>query len=1522
MPLRRLELFALVALALLAIFLPSQARAQIQTFYYSGPAFNLTDCLHSSPPCIAGGSVNGSITYWGVSSNYTGYVHLNQVIASTESATGFGTLGFSNATEADLYLNNGSVEAWDWVSSNNPASPNIVIGASDVGDSGTITASGTITKQGVANQPPYGTWFSPIALGAPCAAEAPSDAPPLPGKGSCGVSPDPVDIGSGNMFLSVPDYATVGQNPLAFTRYYNSFSVPDTYAVTLGSNWRHTFDRYLHIINPSAIYGVTVERETGQYINFSSSSGTYTPDSDVDYSLSKSGSACGSSTWTLTDPDDTVETYCQSGAEATLQSITRRNGYTQTPHYSSAGLLTSVTDTYGRTLGLSYSSAGLLTGLTTPDAPTFAFGYVGFSSGGHLLSTVTYNTSPATQQGYTYFTSSSQLAGITDENGHLYSSWTYDSSGRMATSQLAGGVNFTSVSYFDDTGDRHVTGPLGIQEKYQFDVLQGVPKVVEIDRAANGTVAAASEFFDYDSSGYLADAFDWNDNETSYTNNSHGLPTQIVFASGSSDTHTTNITYDGTWARLAYIITEPGLTTTLNRDANGNVTTRVEQDTTTTTTPYSTNGQTRTWTYTYTSSGQYTSIRLPRTDVYAKTAYGYSGGVLNFTSDALGHTITANTFTPGGRWTKFTDQNGVQTQLSYSSRLWLTSSVLLTSAGNLTTSLQYDSAGEYTKFTRPDGSYLSFAYDNAHRPITITNALGETANFTFNSASNLTQTLWKNSGGTTKRQHSATFDALGRMLTDVGGASQTTTFGYDDNSNTTSITDPLSHVTTQTFDALNRVHTVTDAATDLTTTTYDAHDRPLTVTDPKGNATSHVYDGWGDMIQQTSPDSGTTVFWYDPDSNPTTKKDASIQYTSATYDALDRPLTRTYPADSSLNVAYTYDQTGHGKGIGHLTSQTDQAGSLSLSWEERGLLTSSVRTISSTAYTTGYTYESAGRYASITYPTAGWVVKYFRDAAGQVTSVTDTQPSHSPVNLATSITHMPFGPVSGFTYGNGVTDTRTFDQDYRMTSVKDVGTSGNIQYLSYGYDADSNPTSITDNVTSGHSQTLTFDVLDRLKSAVGSYGTISSITYDSNSNRLTYGGTSYTVPSGSDKMSAVGANAITYTSTGNMTGVGASTSMTYSKANKLASITVSGTTTAFTYGADGYRLTDKTGTNPAVVYRYDQGGPLLSESRSTETDYAYLDGFPIATIRPSTAAVSAIHTDMLGTPMKATDSSQTLNWALSMNPNGGGSPSPNSITQSLRWPGMHGDAAGYFSNGERTYQPISIGGRYLEGDPLGLAGAIIGSGGGTNIYPYGGNNPFRNSDPSGLCIEDACIVEGILVAEAAAEVGAEVAAVIEATEAAETGAAVAEGEGGLPIAAPPPAIEPPAATPGAQCTVSGPPGLTAAEQLAENRAAGAAFEQVVGANLEQSGLDIGQQITIETQSGVRTRLDFLTKDPVTGEIGCVECKASSTAPLTPNQSLAFPEIEQTGGTIVGAGKPGFPGGSQIPPTSVQILRGQ
>jgi filamentous hemagglutinin len=114
----------------------------------------------------------------------------------------------------------------------------------------------------------------------------------------------------------------------------------------------------------------------------------------------------------------------------------------------------------------------------------------------------------------------------------------------------------------------------------------------------------------------------------------------------------------------------------------------------------------------------------------------------------------------------------------------------------------------------------------------------------------------------------------------------------------------------------------------------------------------------------------------------------------------------------------------------------------------------------------------------------------------------------------------------------------------------------------------------------------------------------------------------------------------------------------------------------------------------------------------------------------------------------------------------------------------------------------------------------------------------------------------------------------------------------------------------------GPPGAGGIRANAEQ---GAAYEAKVGAELTTSADVVAPQITVKTASGTRTRVDFVTRD-ASGKISCVECKSSGTAPLTKNQARAFPEIAGTGATVVGRGKPGFSGGSLIPPAHVKIRR--
>lgn len=59
-----------------------------------------------------------------------------------------------------------------------------------------------------------------------------------------------------------------------------------------------------------------------------------------------------------------------------------------------------------------------------------------------------------------------------------------------------------------------------------------------------------------------------------------------------------------------------------------------------------------------------------------------------------------------------------------------------------------------------------------------------------------------------------------------------------------------------------------------------------------------------------------------------------------------------------------------------------------------------------------------------------------------------------------------------------------------------------------------------------------------------------------------------------------------------------------------------------------------------------------------------------------------------------------------------------------------------------------------------------------------------------------------------------------------------------------------------------------------------------------------------------------------GEVKLIEAKSSKTAPLTKNQKVSFPQIENSGGTIKGNNgvEIGLPPEASIPPTKVEVIR--
>lgn len=953
-----------------------------------------------------------------------------------------------------------------------------------------------------------------------------------------------------------------------------------------------------------------------------------------------------------------------------------------------------MTDSYGRQLKFTYSNA-LLQSVTTPDGLVLTYA---FSASSNVLTSVSYSTTPVTTKTYLYENTSfpTALTGIIDENGARFMSWTYDSKDRALTSQAGSGAGLTTIVYNDTDGSRMVTNALGEQALYKFSTLQGVPKVVEADRIAAAGIAAATSVYTYDNNGFMASRTDWNGNETTFVNDSRGQPLSINEAVGTPQARTTNITYHSTF-RLPVKVVTPGLTINLTYDSAGELLTQTLTDTTTTTIPYSTGGQTRTWTFTW-SDFLPASVQGPRTDAAELTKFAFdSSGAITSVTNALNQTSQITSHLPGGLPQTIVDANGVTINFTYDARQRLLSAALTTSSGVLTTTLTYDAAGNMVTKTLPDGSSFSNKYDSAHRFTSLSDKLGNTIAYTLDALGDRTQVMAVNNSTGTQMQRSGVFDALGRILKMIGGANQTTTLTYDSNGNTLTATDPLSHVSQQSFDALNRKIKTTNAVNGVSTVSYDSHNRPVSVTDPNGAITNYTYDGFGDLIQQVSPAAGTTTYLTDAAGNITQSIDARGAVTNFTYDALDRMTSIMYPGNPAENVAYTYDESGHGFGVGRLISVTDAGGSLSRSFDERGDVVSETRTRANATLVTAYAYDAASRLASITYPSR-WSVAYTRDSMGRVTGVTAKSPSGASQPIVSSLSYEPFGPLNGLTYGNGIAEKRTFDQDYRLTNIA----SGNVENLTYSYDAANNVLGVTDDLNSTNSQTLGYDALNRLTSASGPYNKL-AYGYDPNGNRV-----SETSPATSDGLSSVAA--LTYNQAGRLSGV-------FNGSQPL---------TEYTYDAFGQRFAKVGSLTGTTLYQYGAGGNLLEESDgqgSAQVDYVYLGGRPVATIEAN-GSIYFLHDDRLGTPQAATGSTQSIAWSATYQPFGQVSGAPVQLAQDLRLPGQETDLeTGLYHNGFRDYVPAW--GSYQRSDPIGLVG-------GMNSYAYAGGNPLRFTDQFGL----------------------------------------------------------------------------------------------------------------------------------------------------------------------------------------------
>ncbi|MFO1121921.1 MAG: RHS repeat-associated core domain-containing protein [Hyphomicrobiales bacterium] len=464
---------------------------------------------------------------------------------------------------------------------------------------------------------------------------------------------NPVVIGSGRKVEYTIDWSSGGEDPLILSRQYSSFAsmfstVSRGFSYSrLGKSWRTNFDgRAGYDLTGGAT--TPYAANTGDRIQIALPNGLQysyrkTSGGAWQFVIPTPAAGAGTITWVVRTDVDVPITVTSAGVSlrmpdgtdyqfnnaGLLVQIRYPGGYTQYLEYSGT-LNTRVYDSHGRSITFEYmpdqNLAGYLKSAILPDQTRLEFTYIlrvlpepggspipaySISSNwAYGLESVTYpdNTPGSSADNprltYQYWQNSRyafHLTGIVDERSIQHGAWTYDSIGRVLTSQHEGGADLTTFAYDDVNKKVTVTNPLGRSTVYSYQIVNGsVQRLLRVDGIATANCAASNTVYTYDANGFRASATDAESRVTQWTNNSRGLPTSTTQGVGTAEAVTTTATWD-TARQLPASIVRPGATAAFTYTTGGKLATATTTDTTTTTVPYSTNGQTRTTTYTYTS---------------------------------------------------------------------------------------------------------------------------------------------------------------------------------------------------------------------------------------------------------------------------------------------------------------------------------------------------------------------------------------------------------------------------------------------------------------------------------------------------------------------------------------------------------------------------------------------------------------------------------------------------------------------------------------------------------------------------------------------------------------------------------------------------------------------------------------------------------------------------------------------------------------------------------------------------------
>ncbi|NIJ70509.1 RHS repeat-associated core domain-containing protein [Xanthomonas sp. 60] len=1080
---------------------------------------------------------------------------------------------------------------------------------------------------------------------------------------------------------------------------------------------------------------------------------------------------------------DAMYTFDQTGK---LLSRVGENGSGLTYAYDHLDRLRSITSSQGRSIAIHYAAetySGLITAITSAGVTLASYTY----QGGRLES-VAYPEAGSRIYHYEDARFPRHLTGITAEDGQRFSTFVYDTRGRAVASYRAGGAGGVTLAY--SPNGTQVTDALGSQTQYMMTTAGGgSPKVASVTTEAGTetyTYHRASQDFrrrletSTDRAGVVtrygytaADeggmAVDMNTVQEAF-----GLPEERTTVTG-SDALSNRVLFVQSGDRLVDILRNDRLqpTAITVSDLASNVTR-------TTTLSYCESGDASASNGSCPIVGLLRSVDGPRSDVRDVVEFAYraaddagcalAGGAncryrrgdLWKTTDALGRVTEILAYDPLGRVLSSKDVNGVVTDLEYHPRGWMTTQRIHGNDGtgedDRLTRISYWNVGDVKTVTSPDGSMITLTYDGARRLVRVEDGFGNHIVYTLDKAGNRLREDTVGNDGVITRTLSRIFNQLGQLTTQADAAGNPLDLGHDVNGNLSTVTNASGSVSQSAYDSLNRLkQNVQDAdgIAAVTQVQYNADSQLKRVTDPKGLHTHYTYNAFGDLLQVISPDTGTVNMVVDAAGNTISRTDARGVTATFAYDALNRLTSIAFP-DPTQDVALTYDVSASACGsgerfnVGRLGSVIHQNGSTQYCHDRFGQLTRKVQILNGNSLTVRYRHDAGGRVKSVTYPD-GSTADYVRDKQGRVTEVGLQRAGAARHVIANTITHAPFGPITGWTLGNGRRLDRPVDQNYRPTAVHDMASAG--LSIALGYDPAGSVTELRSADTNAVLSKYAYDRMARLLNSVDAAG-MPTHTYgwDATGNRLQAGGSAgteaYHYADGNHHLISVGDQMRVYNADGSTIRRDGQ-DLVHDNAGRLSQVRQAGAVVArYAYNHRGERvLRQSHGTT--VLTLYDEDAQWLGDytpSGQARQQVVWLENYPIAVFGPESTAAPAlayIQPDHLGTPRNIIDAVRNVSiwqWDLQGEPFGADvaneDPDGDGVQFEfpLRFPGQYYTAeTGLNYNYQRDYDAQA--GRYVQSDPIGLAGGL-------STYTYVGGNPLSRIDPLGLRAKCECTGSG------------------------------------------------------------------------------------------------------------------------------------------------------------------------------------